>query len=144
MQNLKETAVEVLNAIWVDIDFESMSNSRKLDFWNEFTGKVKAAANSSVDFERFIERLCKKLNIVAFDAKASVIAQVSNSSEDFKNKLLSLYREQLMIVMLELRLKREDEKESYKARQKAKAAKAQNSAGNDLDNEEFMKITEVN
>lgn len=115
----RKEAVEILNEIWISIDFSAMPNSRKINFWNEFTNKVKAAANSSMSFETFVEKLCKKLSISNLDTRCKIVAKVSRSDETYKKEFLKLYREQLTLIMLELRIKRDDEKEKYKQEQKA-------------------------
>lgn len=58
---MQKKAVELLNAIWVNIDFENMPKSRLKKFQNEFVSKVRGCVVSSPTLESFVEALCKKI-----------------------------------------------------------------------------------
>lgn len=113
-----ETAVNVLDEIWSDIDFSSMPTQRKMGIWDEFSSKVRGSANSSVTFEGFVEKLCKKFNILSLSTRCGTISKVSDMPENDKKEIIAVYREKLMIVMLKLRILREQKKEAYEAKKK--------------------------
>ena len=113
-KEIRKYAVDVLEQLWLCIDFDNMSNTRKMNIWDEFSGKVRACANSSRSFEIFIEKMAKKIDSRSFDGKAALLSEISNFEESDKKAVLKMYREQLSIIILELRLKREEEKEKFK------------------------------
>lgn len=117
-KEIKQCAVDVLEQLWLCINFENMSNTRKIGIWDEFSGKVRACANSSRNFEAFIEKMAKKIDSRSFDSNAALISKVANYDESDKKAVLKLYREQLSIIILELRIKREEEKEKFKEKKK--------------------------
>ncbi len=113
-----DIAVYVLNDIWSDIDFSSMSGTRKMKIWDEFSSKVRGCANSSITFEGFVEKMCKKFNILSLNIKDKMIDTVSNMPESDKKEIVAIYREKLMVVMLKLRILREEMKEFYSSQKK--------------------------
>ena len=146
---IRKIAVEILNSLWLSIDFESMSNSRKMSIWDEFSSKVRACSNSSETFEKFIEKFCKKFNIKSLEIDAKNISEVSCFSKEEKDLILKAYREQLSIIMLELRIIRDEKKEAYKelklkkeTKQVKKEIKEVSTDENQLDNLSFLKLTE--
>lgn len=109
-----DIAVKVLNDIWSDIDFSNMPATRMMKIWDEFSNKVKGSAKSSATFEVFIEKLCKKFDIKALSAKDGMIDMVVDMPESDKKEILKVYREELIIIMLKLRMLRGQIKETYR------------------------------
>lgn len=118
-KEVMQTAVDILETIFTSIDFENMSNSRKLAIWDEFKNKVKGAALSAYDLGGFVESICKKFNISGIKKDYAVILNAEQDSD----KILEIYREQLMMCIFKLRMKREQKKEEYAKRQTEKAEK---------------------
>ena len=145
---IRKKAVEILNSLWLSIDFENMSNTRKMSIWDEFSSKVRACSNSSETFEKFVEKFCKKFNIKSLEVDAKNIIDIAELSKEKKEAILKAYREQLSIVMLELRIMRDEKKEAYKdaktkkeTKQIKKEIKEISSDENQLDNLSFFKLT---
>jgi len=146
---IRKKAVEILNSLWLSIDFENMSNTRKMSIWDEFSSKVRACSNSSETFEKFVEKFCKKFNIKSLEVDAKNIIDIAELSKEKKEAILKAYREQLSIVMLELRIMRDEKKEAYKelklkkeTKQVKKEIKEVSTDENQLDNLSFFKLTE--
>lgn len=121
MQKETETkAIEILDAIWKSIDFESMSNSRKKEIWSEFKNKVKGSALKSNTVSEFVDAMCKKFNISVIEKDYKKILEISEVGSDFE--ILEAYRNNLMIIIFKLRMMRETAKEEY-AKKKAANSK---------------------
>jgi hypothetical protein len=131
-EKVMQTAVDILEVIFTSIDFENMSNSRKLAIWDEFKNKVKGAALSAYDLGGFVESICKKFNISGIKKDYAVILNAEQDSD----KILEIYREQLMMCIFKLRMKREQKKEEYAKKKAEKAEKAKR------DSEEYIKKME--
>lgn len=131
-EKVMQTAVDILEVIFTSIDFENMSNSRKLAIWDEFKNKVKGAALSAYDLGGFVESICKKFNISGVKKDYAVILNAEQDSD----KILEIYREQLMMCIFKLRMKREQKKEEYAKKKAEKAEKAKR------DSEEYIKKME--
>lgn len=125
MQKEIETkAIEILDTIWKSIDFESMSNSRKKEIWSEFKNKVKGSALKSNTISEFVEAMCKKFNISVIEKDYNKILEVYE--EDTSFEILDAYRNNLMIIMFKLRMKREKVKEDYKKKATNSTKEAEN------------------
>lgn len=132
-EKVMQTAVDILEVIFTSIDFENMSNSRKLAIWDEFKNKVKGAALSAYDLGGFVESICKKFNISGIKKDYAVILNAEQDSD----KILEIYREQLMMCIFKLRTEREQKKEEYAKKQAEKARKVQQ------ETDEHLKKTEA-
>lgn len=113
---MQKRAVELLNAIWVNVDFENMQKSRRMNFQNEFVTKVRGCAISSATLENFIEALCKKLNIVSFVKEQTTIHEITELSAIDKNEILTIIRTQLIRVINDLMIMRDEISEKRKAK----------------------------
>lgn len=131
-KEVMQTAVNILDVVFSSIDFDGMSNSRKLAIWDEFKNKVKGAALSAYDLGGFIESICKKFNISGIKKDYAIILNAAPDSD----KILEIYREQLMMCIFKLRMKREQKKEEYARKKAEKAEKVKK------DSEEYIKKME--
>ena len=131
-KEVMQTAVDILDVVFSSIDFDGMSNSRKLSIWDEFKNKVKAAALSAYDLGGFVESICKKFNISSIKKDYEVILNAEQDSD----KILDIYRTNLMMCIFKLRMKREEKKEAYEKKQAEKAKKQQEKT------EAFLKMVE--
>lgn len=129
-------AVELINAIWINVDFENMANSRKRCFQDEFTAKVRGCATSSASIEIFIESICKKLNILSFEKDKNIIYEITQLKDTEKQEILKIYREQLIRVINDLMIMREEKKEAYET---AKVSRKQVENKNRIDINEIDK-----
>lgn len=108
----EEKAVEVLNVIYSNIDFTDMKSSRLMKIWDEFKSKVVSCVNTTNNFDIFVDKMCKKFEISNLDY-ANTVIRVSQDTEELKRDILKEYRNNLTIIMLYLRLKREEIREGY-------------------------------
>lgn len=131
-KEVMQTAVDILEVIFTSIDFENMSATRKMAIWDEFKNKVKASALSAYDLGGFIENICKKFNISGIKKDYAVILNAESEGEE----ILRIYREELMMCIFKLRMKREQKKEEYARKKAEKAEKVKK------DSEEYIKKME--
>lgn len=108
----EEKAVEVLNVIYSNIEFTDMKSTRLMKIWDEFKSKVVSCVNTTNNFDIFVDKMCKKFEISNLDY-ANTVIRVSQDSEELKRDILKEYRNNLTIIMLYLRLKREEIREGY-------------------------------
>ena len=106
-EEIMTMAVDVLDIIFSNIAFDGMSSSRKMNIWNEFKSKVKGCAMQSQKLSVFVENICKKLNIQGIEHGYSAIID----AEKHGNEILKLYRDELFMVIFNLRIKRDERKE---------------------------------
>jgi hypothetical protein len=108
----EEKAVEVLNVIYSNIEFTDMKSTRLMKIWDEFKSKVVSCVNTTNNFDIFVDKMCKKFEISNLDY-ANTVIRVSQDTEELKRDILKEYRNNLTIIMLYLRLKREEIREGY-------------------------------
>ena len=108
----EEKAVEVLNVIYSNIEFTDMKSTRLMKIWDEFKSKVVSCVNTPNNFDIFVDKMCKKFEISNLDY-ANTVIRVSQDTEELKRDILKEYRNNLTIIMLYLRLKREEIREGY-------------------------------
>lgn len=108
----EEKAVEVLNVIYSNIDFTDMKSNRLMKIWDEFKSKVVSSVNTTNDFDVFVDKMCKKFEISNLNY-ANTVIRVSQDSAELKKDILKEYRNNLTMIMLYLRIKREEIKEGY-------------------------------
>lgn len=108
----EEKAVEVLNVIYSNIEFTDMKSTRLMKIWDEFKSKVVSCVNTTDNFDIFVDKMCKKFEISNLDY-ANTVIRVSQDTEELKRDILKEYRNNLTIIMLYLRLKREEIREGY-------------------------------
>ena len=60
--------------------------------------------------------MAKKIDSRSFDGKAALLSKISDFEESDKKAVLKMYREQLSLIILEVRLKRDAAKEKYKSK----------------------------
>lgn len=99
-----------------------------MKFQDEFTAKIRGCATSSATLSKFIESICKKLNILSITNKKEVVYNATNLDEKEQQEILKIYREQLIRVMNDLAIMRENAKEEYKKKQEERKAKLQEEA----------------
>lgn len=105
----KECAVATLVNVWSCIDWDKMDSKRIYNIWDEFANKVKAAAFTTNNYERFVEKLCKKLSINSL--KYREILDIEKEDLEIKEEIMTLFREETLSLVLELKLNKEILKE---------------------------------
>ena len=109
-KNAKFLAVSTIAEIWSQIDWDKIEKKRILGIWDEFTSKVKATAMTTNDYERFIDKLCKKMDVRSL--RHSQIQEISKMKEKDKVEILKILRNNTHSVVLELRLNNQIKKEN--------------------------------
>lgn len=105
----REAILDILEAVFVSIDFDNLDKGRVKNIWAEFTGKIKAAASSGTRM-RFIDRLCRAFQVEALKRPESV--KLIDRFSDYE--FLSLIREQAQYLSVLLRARRDYVKEQRK------------------------------
>lgn len=108
----REYAVATLINIWNCIDWSKVDSKRAYNIWDEFANKVKAASYTTNKYERFVEKLCKKLNINSL--KFREIKDIETQKIDIKEQIMDLLREETLSLVLEVKLNKEVIKEQKK------------------------------
>lgn len=104
-EDRRNAVVEIYDAVWRKIDFEGMSSGRRMKIWDEFSGKVSAAAHSRTKAE-FLNMLAASFDIKAIK-NIRVLELLNKFSDD---EFLMLVREEHQLLILMLRKYREDSK----------------------------------
>lgn len=103
----RKAILEILESVWTQIDFENMSNSRKMRIWDEFSSKILAATRVRTK-EQFLNVLCQSFGIRAF--------RNTNILEDFQSfgdiEFLDTIREELQFLVLLIRKRRQEIKDN--------------------------------
>lgn len=110
--NIRNSAIETLMEIWNRQDFDKIKGTRLFGIWDEFTNKVRASAMSTNEYPKFVEKLCRKLDVRSLRTRG--IATINNQSEEFKSEVLELIREEPTQLILELRLQIDANKKERK------------------------------
>lgn len=109
-KNVKFLAVSTITEIWSQIDWEKIDKKRLLGIWDEFTSKVKATAMTTNDYEKFIDKLCKKMDVRSL--RHSQIQEISKMNEKDKTEILKALRNNTHAIVLELRLNNQIKREN--------------------------------
>jgi hypothetical protein len=128
--NIHDAAVSTLVEIWSQIDWDKVTGQRAMGIWDEFSSKVKASAMTTNSYEKFVEKLCRKMEVRSL--KFRTINEITNESEEFKKAILKAFREETQVIVLKLRLNNQIRKEQEqqekirKEKEKALADKLEN------------------
>lgn len=112
-ENVRYLAVETIYGIWSGIDWDKVDRRRAYEIWDEFSNKIKAAAMTTNSYEKFVEKLARKMDVRSL--KSSIFLKVSQQGEKFKRDILKLIREETLQLVLEVRLNNEARKEMEKS-----------------------------
>lgn len=108
-ENIRSAAIATITNLWGCIDWDKVDNKRATGIWDEVTSKVKASAMTTNSYEKFVEKLARKLDVRSL--KYREINDIINESEEFKKAVLKMLREETLGIMLEVRLNRQIQKE---------------------------------
>lgn len=120
-ENVRQLAVETIYGIWGSIDWDKVDARRAYGIWDEFGNKIKASAMTTNSYEKFVEKVARKMEVRSLNRK--VFSKVNQQPDEFKNDILKLIREETLQIVLEVRLNNEARKEmerSVKEQEKAK------------------------
>lgn len=119
-ENIQSMAVATLTDIWSQIEWDKVDGKRAMGIWDEFSSKVKAAALTTNSYEKFVEKLCRKMEVRSL--KFNSINGISQESEEFKKAIMKNLREETQLIVLKLRLNNQIRKEEA-AQEKARKEK---------------------
>src|SRR5690554_2893898 len=112
-ENVRYVASETIYSIWACIDWDKVDTRRAYGIWDEFGNKIKAAAMTTNSYEKFVEKLARKIDVRSL--RSRIFRDVSQQSEEFKQAVLKLIREETLQLVLEVRLNRDARKEMEKS-----------------------------
>lgn len=105
----REAILDVLEALFVSIDFDEMDKQRTKNIWGEFIGKMRSAASFGTK-ECFIDRMCRAFQIEALKRPYAVLVLDRFGHDEF----LSVVYEQAQFLGVLLRGRRDVEREKRK------------------------------
>lgn len=108
-EKIRSAAIETILEMWSCIDWDKVDSKRAMNIWDEVASKVKASAMTTNSYEKFLEKLARKLNVRSL--KYKTINEIIKENEEFKKSVLKLIREETLSIMLEVRLNNELRKE---------------------------------
>lgn len=117
-ENIQDAAVATLSNIWSQIDWDKVTGSRAMGIWDEFTSKVQSAATTTNSYEKFIEKLCRKMDIRSLRYRD--ISEIAGQNEAFKKAVLKAMRDETQTIVLKLRLNNQVRKEEIKLEKERK------------------------
>ncbi len=114
--NIKQMAEATIMDIWSCIDWDKVDARRAYGIWDEFASKIKAAAMTTNNYERFVEKLARKMDVRSL--RYASIKEISEQSPELKQAILKHIREQTLQLVLQVRLNNEARKAQKKALEK--------------------------
>src|SRR5690554_7377930 len=112
-ENVRYVASETIYSIWACIDWDKVDARRAYGIWDEFASKIKAAAMTTNNYERFVEKLARKMDVRSL--RYASIKEISEQSPELKQAILKHIREQTLQLVLQVRLNNEARKAQKKA-----------------------------
>lgn len=97
-------ATDLLEDIWLHIDWDGMNRGRMMKIWDEFENQVKALSKCYSRLEPFIDKICKRFHSYCNQYETKEI--LAGEHEE----ILNVFRTETQIPMLLLRLRRENAK----------------------------------
>lgn len=95
--------------MWNSLDFSEISTSRKFAIWDEFVAKLRIALSTEVEYGAIMNKFCSKFNINL--QKADVFEEVSAMSNAEQCEIFDYIRENLQILIVDIRLEKERKKD---------------------------------
>ncbi|WP_415347976.1 hypothetical protein [Clostridium perfringens] len=108
-ENVNEMALATISDIWSQIDWDKVDGKRAMGIWDEFISKIKASSMTTNSYEKFVEKLCRKMEVRSLRFKN--IEEISNQDENFKKAILRALREETQTIVLRLRINNQVKKE---------------------------------
>lgn len=118
-EEAREYAIETLINIWSCIDWNKVDSKRAYNIWDEFSNKIKASAFTTNKYEEFVEKLCKKLNIESLKYREILDVKLKTNIE-IKDKIMDLFRNETLLLVLEVKMNNEIRKEQKKIEKERK------------------------
>lgn len=105
---MHEKAKELIKAMWNSLDFTEIKGKRILGIWDEFVAKLKISLNTETELGAFLNKFCSKFNINL--KHNEIFIEVEQLSTQEQHELLAYITENLQIIIVEIRLEKEKEK----------------------------------
>lgn len=109
----RDAILKIILNVWKNIDFDSMSNSRIMGIWDEFSSKLISSTSVRTRFQ-FLNELCSKFDVRSL-TDDYIVEMIDLFNDD---EFLETIRNEYQYLALRLRklvkdLKEKDEKISY-------------------------------
>lgn len=124
-KEIRDLAKSTIYEMWGCIDWDKVDTKRAYGIWDEFASKVKAAALTTNNYEKFVEKLGRKMGIRSL--RYRTIKDIHEMEEEIKQEILKVIREETLQIVLQVRLdneirremkaslkKQEEERKAYK------------------------------
>ncbi|MFW5720990.1 MAG: hypothetical protein ACOCWW_01240 [Bacteroidota bacterium] len=98
----------LLEDIWLHIDWESVDKNRRRSIWSEFENQIRGLSRCYSTLEPFLDRVCRRFNSYLLRHQTKKILQ-----EDKDEEYLDVLREETQIPIMLLRLKREEARREF-------------------------------
>jgi hypothetical protein len=108
INNKDELAFEFVKALWDSLDFTNIKGKRMMGIWDEFIAKIKICLNTENTVSCFCNKFCKK-----FETKLSpnkFFSYLTRLDKKEQEELLHCVEENLHIIIVQIRLEREENK----------------------------------
>jgi len=99
-----EKIADVLEDVWINIDWDNIDSRRRMKIWSEFEAQVKALAKCYSQLQPFLDKLCRRFN-------SRLTKQQTKSILEDQKGTLNILRNETTIPVLILKL-RQDAKKS--------------------------------
>lgn len=110
---MEEKATDLLEIIWRGIGREYKSRYRQT-IWQQFENTVRASAYTN-NLGKFVNSLCLKLDAQIQSKDTSKAEEILNSGSD--RALLKLYRDETTLLVLMVRVRNQERREAWEAKQ---------------------------
>lgn len=114
--NIRTMATATIHGVWSCIDWDKVDGKRAYGIWDEFASKVKASALTTNNYERFVEKLARKMGVRSLRYRE--INDIHKESEETKQEILKIIREETLQIILEVRLNNEARKKMQESLKK--------------------------
>lgn len=116
MNESQEMAASLLDIIWQGISSDFKSRYRQT-IWEQFENTVRANAYTN-NLGKFVNSVCLKLGATIPGKHTAEAEKILNSGQD--RPLLKLYRDETTLIVLMVRIRNQERRETWEAQQKAK------------------------
>ncbi|NLP35821.1 MAG: hypothetical protein GX359_11645 [Clostridiales bacterium] len=112
-KNIESMAEATLYGVWACIDWDKVDARRAFGIWDEFASKAKAAAMTTNSYEKFVEKLTRKMGVRSLRYRE--IKDIHMHPDEEKQAVLKMVREETLQLVLKMRLNNEARKEMEKS-----------------------------
>lgn len=102
-------ALSTLTEIWSCIDWDKVDQRRAMGIWQEYASKVKSCSSTTNSYNKFVEKLCKKLDVRVL--KYQTISKVGKMPKESQNLIMKKFRFETQMLILDMKLNNQIRKE---------------------------------